>query len=157
MIRIATERDLAEICILSNEINNAHFKNLPDDFLEPDDSQRDAPYWRKFIEGEASVVFVAEDQDKHVVGAVATSVSSDVPVPFIISRPRCSVATIVVNQAWKSKGIGKQLMSAVEGFAKEHGATDVRLDVMAFNKEALAFYNSLGFGEFSLRLSKSIG
>ena len=100
MIRIATERDLAEICILSNEINKEHFKNLPDDFLEPDDSQRDDPYWRKFIEGEASVVFVAEDQDRHIVGAVSASVSSDVPVPFIISRPRCSVATIVVNQAW---------------------------------------------------------
>jgi len=33
-------------------------------------------------------------------------------VPFIVPRARCQVATIVVTEKYRSKGIGQKLMSA---------------------------------------------
>lgn len=47
-------------------------------------------------------------------------------------------------------------MSAAEAYAKENGAADIKLEVMAFNTNALDFYSELGYGNFSFRLSKSL-
>jgi len=154
-IRKGIESDIDGICALSNEINMEHYRNMPKDFLKPDGSNRDEPYWKEFLEGDNSIVYVAEKSGV-IVGAVSASVSSTALVPFIVSRARCQVATIVVTEKYRGKDIGRKLMSAVEVFAKEKGATDIRLEVMGFNSGAIEFYKELGFDNFSSRLSKSL-
>lgn len=94
-IRDAKEVDLKAICALSNEINAQHYTYMPHDFVKPDGSQRDEPYWRGFLNKDNSVIFVAEE-NRLLVGAVAVSVSFSVPQPFLTFRPRGHIATIVV-------------------------------------------------------------
>lgn len=154
-VRESITSDINDICALSNEINMEHYRNLPADFIQPDGSNRDEPYWKGFMEDENAIVYVAEENNV-ILGAVATSVSSKTSMPFIVPRARCQVATIVVSEASRGKGVGRMLMSAVEAFSKEKGATDIRLEVMDFNSDAMAFYKELGFGDFSSRLSKSL-
>ena len=154
-VRKSIASDINAICALSNEINMEHYRNLPSDFIQPDGSNRDEPYWKAFMEADNSIIYVAEENNT-IHGAVATSVSSTTSMPFIVPRARCHVATIVVSEASRGKGVGRLLMLAVEGFAKEKGATDIRLEVMNFNHGATAFYKELGFDDFSARLSKSL-
>ena len=154
-IRKGVESDIDGICALSNEINMEHYLNMPKDFLKPDGTNRDDLYWKGFLEGDDSIVYVAEE-DGVIVGAVSASVSSTALVSFIVPRARCQVETIVVTEKYRGKGFGRMLMSSVEAFAKEKGATDIRLDVMSFNSGAIEFYKELGFGDFSSRLSKSL-
>ncbi|MBL4762556.1 MAG: GNAT family N-acetyltransferase [Gammaproteobacteria bacterium] len=154
-IRKGIGSDIDALCALSNEINREHYRNMPEDFLKPDGGNQDEPYWNKFLQGDNSIVYVAE-KNGVIVGAISASVSSTVVVPFIVPRARCQVETIVVTKKYRGEGIGRMLMSAVEVFAKAKGAADIRLDVMGFNSGAIAFYKELGFGNFSSRLSKSL-
>jgi ribosomal protein S18 acetylase RimI-like enzyme len=155
-IRKATEADLIAICDLSNEINQEHYANMPEDFLEPDGTSRDGVYWQKYLDDESSsIIFVAEQKNK-VIGFVAASISSKSTAPFLASRPRCLVSTIVISKLHRRKGVGQSLMKIIEGFAKGKGAEVIRLEVMGFNQSAENFYKSLGYGEFSVRLSKSL-
>lgn len=154
-IREAEEADLSSICKLSDEINLDHHVNMPKDFLMPGGNNRDQSYWQSFMERESSAVFVAE-QNAVIVGVIAASVSNAVPFPFLVSRPRAHVATVIVASEFRGKGIGRDLMSSVEVFAKEKGAADIRLEVMAFNTNALEFYEGLDYEVMSYRLTKSI-
>lgn len=154
-VRESKETDLEAVCQLSNEINANHHSHMPHDFVKPDGTNRDAPYWLGFMSKGNSAVFVAEENDV-VIGAVAVSVSVSASYPFITSRPRACIATIVVAESYRGKGIGRELMSAAEAYAKEKGAADIKLEVMAFNSNALDFYRELGYGNFSFRLSKSL-
>lgn len=154
-IREAKESDLKAICELSNEINAEHYTYMPHDFVEPDGSQRDEPYWLGFLSNDNSAVFVAEESGR-LVGAVAVSVSSSAPQPFLTFRSRGHIATIVVTESYRGRGIGRELMSSAEAYAIENGAEDIKLEVMAFNADALDFYRELGYGNFSFRLSKSL-
>lgn len=154
-IRNATKDDLEGVCSLSNEINADHYISMPEDFIEPDGSNRDEPYWLSFISAENSRVFVAE-HDGVLVGAVAVTVTSLAPYPFLVPRPRGHLATIVVARNHQGRGIGRGLMRAAEAFAKDNGADDIKLEVMAFNSNALNFYKEIGYGDFSYRFSKSL-
>ncbi|GAA0567317.1 GNAT family N-acetyltransferase [Halomonas salifodinae] len=154
-VREAGKADLKAICRLSNEINEVHYAYMPNDFVKPDGSNRDEPYWLGFMSMDDSTVFVAEENGI-LTGAVAVSVSMSAPYPFLTSRPRGHVATIVVSESYRGRGLGRELMSAAEAYAKEKGAEDIKLEVMAFNYDALDFYRELGYGSFSFRLSKSL-
>lgn len=154
-IREARESDLPSVCRLSDDINMDHHENMPRDFIKPDGSDHDDPYWRRFLGKEGAAVFVAEDGGA-LVGVVAVSVSKSAPFPFIVSRPRGHVATIVVAKKHRGKGIGHKLISTAEAFAKNEGADDIRLEVMAFNADALEFYREIGYENFSYRLSKPL-
>ncbi|AQU82633.1 MULTISPECIES: GNAT family N-acetyltransferase [unclassified Halomonas] len=154
-VREAREADLKAICQLSNEINEIHHSQMPHDFSKPDGSNRDEPYWLGFMSMDGSAVFVTEDNDV-LTGAVAVSVSTSTPYPFLTSRPRGLVATIVVAESYRGSGLGRELMSAAETYAKEKGAEDIKLEVMAFNSDAIDFYRELGYRSFSFRLSKSL-
>lgn len=154
-VREAKKTDLKAICQLSNEINEDHYLHMPLDFAKPDGSNRDEPYWLGFMSKDNSSVFVAEDNGV-LTGAVAVSVSTSAPYPFLTSRSRGHVATIVVTESYRGRGIGGELMSAAEAYAKENGAEDIKLEVMAFNSDALDFYRELGYGSFSFRLYKSL-
>jgi ribosomal protein S18 acetylase RimI-like enzyme len=138
-IREAKESDRPSICRLSDDINLDHYANMPRDFIKPAGSDRDEPYWRSSMENGSSAVFIAEDGGK-VIGAIAVSVSASAPYPFIVSRPRGYVGTVVVAKGQCRRGTGRQLMSAAESFASGQGAADIRLEVMAFNDDALDFY-----------------
>lgn len=59
-------------------------------------------------------------------------------------------------ESYRGRGLGRELMSTAEAYAKEKGAGDIKLEVMAFNSDALDFYRELGYGNFSFRLSKSL-
>lgn len=154
-VREAREADLKAIFQLSNEINNIHYSHMPHDFAKPDGSNRDEPYWRGFMNVGDSAVFVTEDNGV-LTGVVAVSVSTSTPYPFLTSRPRGHVATIVVAESHRGRGLGRELMSAAETYAKEKGAEDIKLEVMEFNADALNFYRELGYKNFSFRLSKPL-
>ncbi|MBD3894995.1 GNAT family N-acetyltransferase [Halomonas sp. ML-15] len=154
-IREAREADLPSIYRLSDAINMEHHVNMPKDFIKPDGNHDDESYWRRFLEDDSSAVFVAE-RNANVVGVISVSVSNKAPFPFLVSRPRAYVATIVLDKAFRGQGIGRHLMSAAEDFAKAKGASDIRLEVMAFNASALAFYEELGYENMSYRLMKPL-
>lgn len=154
MIREAVREDMDAICILSNEINTEHHASMPEIFSKPDGSNRDAPYWFGFIERDDGKAFVAEVNGK-VIGVAGATIPQQPKPPFLKDKTRCTLSTIVVTQSYRRKGVGRQLINAVESYARSQGAEEVILDVMHFNQSAVGFYKSIGYGDFSTRLMKA--
>lgn len=61
---------------------------------------------------------------------------------------------LVVDLAWRRRGIGKRLARAVERWALALGARWIELNVYEFNAEARRFYESLGYNPLSTKLRK---
>ncbi|ACR14562.1 hypothetical acetyltransferase [Teredinibacter turnerae T7901] len=155
IIRVASLKDMEEICDLSNEINNMHCERMPIDFKPPDSRMRDAPHWKTYIDDSDGIIYVAEYEGK-VVGAICAKCILNTIVPFIYHRKKCHIGTIVVSNKHIRTGIGKLLMKKIENFAKEQGCEEICLEVMKFNIEAQQFYFSLGYDELSIKMRKNI-
>ncbi len=54
---------------------------------------------------------------------------------------------VFVCEASRGKGVGKQLVSACEGWAKEMGCSEFASDCEAVNSASLAFHLAAGFAE----------
>jgi len=59
----------------------------------------------------------------------------------------CEMKRMYVREKFRGKGIGRRLASAVIKEAKEIGYKEMRLDTVAWMKEAINLYLSIGFNE----------
>jgi ribosomal protein S18 acetylase RimI-like enzyme len=57
---------------------------------------------------------------------------------------RGDVRQIVVDPAWRGRGVGAQLMAIVRAQLREAGCTDWHLEVLANNAPAIALYRNMG-------------
>jgi ribosomal protein S18 acetylase RimI-like enzyme len=72
--------------------------------------------------------------------------------PFKFAR----VGSVSIAANSRHRGIGRQLMSMVEHWAAAQGASDVRLNVWAFNGPARHLYEELGYEVRSLLMGKAL-
>ena len=55
------------------------------------------------------------------------------------------VSELVVSKSARGKGIGKELMDKMENYFKSIGCEYIFIDVFAYNKNAIEFYNKHGY------------
>ena len=67
------------------------------------------------------------------------------------------IGELVVARRTARRGIGRALVTAAEGWARDHGLRHLTLHTGAFNTGARAFYADLGFAEEEVRLTRPIG
>lgn len=144
--------DRDAIYSLSDQINQDHYENMPDDFREPTGTGGDWEHWLSFIYDEQGIFLVADD-GKSVIGFIAGRVIDSGKSSYLIQKKKLQIATIVVDKQSRGKGIGRALVESALCSGRKLGATEVFLEVMAYNKEAQKFYELLGFGKFSSKLS----
>jgi GNAT superfamily N-acetyltransferase len=73
--------------------------------------------------------------------------------PSLTTEPSAEVAALVVDEHYRSRGIGQALMAEVERWAKEQGCITVRLRSNVARLRAHAFYERLGYE--TLKTSKT--
>ena len=137
-IRMLSEGDDEAFLALRKQVNEETSFML----REPDENATLALHqldqWQHDPSHETLLILVVEDQE-HLVG-------------FLIAergvrsrkRHRCSVM-IGLLQAWTGHGIGTQLMSAMEDWARNQGILRLDLTVMTHNHAAVALYQKCGF------------
>ncbi|MGR5193173.1 N-acetyltransferase family protein [Vibrio rotiferianus] len=141
-IRSATPDDLNALFILNTQISELHFRHAPQTFVPP--SAEDKTFLANALADDDRLVLIAEE-DQQALGFITATITQNETISFLIKDPTCRIGTIVVDENQKSKGVGRALMTAVEQWARESGATQVRLEVMEFNHNAQQFYDKLGF------------
>jgi ribosomal protein S18 acetylase RimI-like enzyme len=57
----------------------------------------------------------------------------------------------VVLSALRGKGVGRRLLEAIEGKARELGCCKLTLEVMDNNHRALRIYEAAGFARYALQ------
>ena len=68
----------------------------------------------------------------------------------------CEVDTMVVDDKWRGRGIGTQLLEEAEEIARKHGATGIRVDVLIPNYDGREFYERAGYEAFAVRYGKPV-
>ena len=72
---------------------------------------------------------------------------------IIESEPRGGIVGLVVSADARGRGIGRRLVEAAEGWAKEQGAESVGVRCNTTRAEAHAFYERLGFRAAKTQIS----
>jgi predicted N-acetyltransferase YhbS len=127
-IRKALKTDIYEIIELTQQlgysVDKNNFKNQFDNILEKSDH----------------TVFVAEDNDKKVI-AYIHALSKD----LLISIASVEIGELIVDEKYRRKGLGKQLIQKVDEWAIENGYQNVIVGSSNKRTTSHLFYPSAGF------------
>ena len=143
MVRRANIDDIPQINVIRKQVHQIHVNARPDKF-NPDFSGLESQPLLYLEEGRD--LFVAE-RDGRITGVCAVEYVHKPESPY---RPMLDYAHIVefgVDEAWRRKGVGHELMEYVKEEAGRLGFNEIQLDVWAFN-DAVHFYEAEGFSVF---------
>ncbi len=100
------------------------------------DERRAAVALREAIDSHDAAILVAVDDS----GAIAGFVTGYLDLHSVRFGYRCWVEDFAVDPARRSRGIGKALLGAIRGWARERGATHLELDSADARADAHRFY-----------------
>ncbi|HDZ8926045.1 TPA: GNAT family N-acetyltransferase [Aeromonas dhakensis] len=150
-IRKAREQDIDAILDLNRQIGEIHFAQAPQVFCPPSPEER--AFLLAAIAAEGRLFCVAE-QEGVVAGFLTARIDINETIPFLSKAPICRIGTLVVDEGQRSRGIGKALIAHCDEWGKAQGASQLRLEVMAFNERAKALYERLGFKMLSQTMAR---
>jgi ribosomal protein S18 acetylase RimI-like enzyme len=162
MIREAHAGDGAAMARLWIEAGEHHVRVDPLHHQRPDSTGLDAWAGRAIdaVAHSGGVTFVAE-RDGLVIGFVqvvlreprrdaAKQIQRDQGVR------RAWVNTIAVLESHRHQGVGRELMQAVEHWARSQAAAAIQLDVAPSNRPALGLYRAQGFEAIATVMEKGL-
>ncbi|WP_087026581.1 GNAT family N-acetyltransferase [Thaumasiovibrio subtropicus] len=152
-VRNAVRTDIVDLLRLNYQIGVLHFENAPESFVEPTSEER--AFLLSALDN-PSRLFVVAEVDDEIVGFITATVTQNEAIPFLVKTPICRIGTLVVDEGIRATGVGTRLVAHCTQWAESQGATQIRLEVMAFNKAAQAFYAKLGFTEQSKMMWKAV-
>lgn len=152
-IRPACSLDIPELQRLWKELIDDH--KASNDFFSR--SAHGHQFYANFISKQltqkSAMIFVAEIPQS-LVGYIHLEISDYHQV--YVKNEFGFIHELVVTQAYRFQGIGKQLYNTAMQWFKKHKITRIELDVAASNPKAKQFWQALGFENFMNRLSKEI-
>jgi GNAT superfamily N-acetyltransferase len=96
---------------------------------------------RLISESERGVVMTARDGSGKIIGMV----SAQLVVSTAEGAYSAWVEDMVIDEAWRAKGIGRKLLESALAWARSRGATRAQLLVDLDNAPALGYYDHLGW------------
>ena len=103
------------------------------------------------MDGEGQVVLVAEIGGR-VVGCLSTSIMRVLHRPAPVGR----ISMMVVDEAFRGRGIGAALVRAAERSLAERGCYMVEVTSHVRRTDAHRFYEKLGYERTSVRLARTL-
>ena len=103
--------------------------------------------------GTDAIVLAAEDDAGRGLGFVHVHTAGD----FFTGETHGHVSDLVVASGVEGRGVGRALMAAAEGWARERGYRLLTLNVFGDNRRALELYTRLGYQPDTTKLVKVLG
>jgi GNAT superfamily N-acetyltransferase len=150
LIRIATEQDFEALDKLYYDFHQYHVRGVPGRLrdlgkFEDQDWSRLHRALGEIFANQDAVIFLAECSG-HSVGLVEVYYRQDDKAnPLIVPYQYAYLQSLMVSEPYRKTGIGHKLMEVARQWAREKGATEMRLDVWGFNRGALDFYAEMGY------------
>jgi GNAT superfamily N-acetyltransferase len=154
-IRQAVPDDYRDLLPLFDQMDSLHRENLPEIFKKPEGSPRGKQHYLDLVSQEDIGFLIAEENDR-LIGFAHIAIRDTPSLQILVQRRYAVLEGTVVDDEHQGKGIGKQLMEAAQNWALSRGAASVELNVYEFNKDAIAFYQGLGYEVFLMRMRKPI-
>ncbi|WPP53047.1 aminoglycoside 6'-N-acetyltransferase [Catalinimonas niigatensis] len=114
--------------------------------LWPDCSfEEEYEYYKRMIGSNTEVCYLVKVQEDYV-GLIQLSLRTE-HVEGTTTSPVAYVEGIYVKPEYRKRGIGKQLITFGESWAKQKGCTEYASDVELPNTKSIAFHQKAGFEE----------
>lgn len=95
-------------------------------------------------------------KDDKIVGLVVGLVNNDAEKTYEFKAPkRGRIAELIVSKYIRSKGIGAELLKAMEEYLTSVDCKDILLDVFGYNEKAINFYKKNGYHIRMIEMTKS--
>ena len=145
MVRLATEKDIEQVNDLRRQVNELHVIARPDVFKAGFDQKlQDFAY--TLMNGENSDILVVE-RDGFICGMACVDYVRKPETPYGMERKFYHVQEIAVDEAFRRRGVGRELFEFMKEDAKRRDLNKIELDVWAFNESAIEFYEAMGLKE----------
>lgn len=154
IIRKATLSDLDNVSTLSTLLHDNEVSWHPTYRREWSFEANGKAFFAKRILGDDGVLLLACDGEK-VVGYICGGWLRR--YPFRNERLFAELENMYVIEGYRSKGIGKKLITEFEKWCKEKNVEKICVECVFENEKALKFYREFGFGNHSVRLEKKVG
>ena len=142
-IRFAREDDLAPINALRKQVNDLHVSGKPEIFRPGFCGEmRDHLYG---IRGDPAWRIVTAEADGAVRGYAVLHHIRRPENRVMRERDYLEIDEFGVDEAFRRRGIASEMIAFIRAFAKEEGFSRIELNVWEFNRDALAFYEAVGF------------
>ncbi len=149
MIREMNLNDYEDVRILVKQIHELHLSNRPDIYNDGESFPKE--YFEKVLSDANNLNYVYV-KSKKIVGVLNATLQHTNPLPIIKPRTYYFIENIVVDKNHRRKGIAKKLFHYLTLKAKENNIDSIELNVWAFNKDAIKFYESMGMNIKNIRM-----
>ena len=145
-IRFAREEELSRINELRRQVQALHAGGKPEVFK---------PGFPQELEDYLSVIW--NDPEQEIVVAERDGVLCGFAVlhhivrpetPYMYVRDYLDIDEFCVDEAYRRQGAATAMIAFIRGFAAEKGYRRIELNMWEFNRDALAFYEAVGFTTF---------
>jgi ribosomal protein S18 acetylase RimI-like enzyme len=153
--RQALPADYKALLPLFNQMDALHRENHPEMFKKPERKPREKQYYLDLLSKDEVGFFLAQNNDR-VIGFVHVEMRDTPSIEVLVQRRYAVIDGIVVDNQHQGAGVGRELMEAAQNWALLQGAESVELNVYKFNKEAIAFYKTLGYETIFIRMRMPI-
>ena len=143
VIRRARLEDYEAVTRLFDGLDALHRERLPWLFQSPASPPRPADLFAELLSRGDSAFVVAEADG--IVGMAHGLMRTAPELPIFVPQRWGLLDSLVVDLAWRRRGIGRLLVSAIEAWAVGQGAAWVEASVYEFNAESRRFYETLGY------------
>jgi GNAT superfamily N-acetyltransferase len=150
IIRTANEQDFEALDRLYYDFHQYHVRAVPDRLqdlgkLEDQDWTRLHQALRDIFANQDAVIFLVEGSGEIIGLAEVYYRQDDEANPLIVPHKYAYLQSLMVSEPYRKMGVGKKLMEAARQWAREKGATEMRLDVWEFNQGTIRFYEKTGY------------
>ena len=142
-VRFAKESELDRVNALRKQVNDLHVAGRPDIF-KPGFSKELQDHIRT-IWNDPRQRIVVDERDGVLCGFAVLNHITRLENPFMRVRDYLDIDEFCVDETYRRTGVGTELIDFVRTYAKESGFDRIELNMWEFNRDALLFYESVGF------------
>ena len=142
-VRPARREELERVNELRKQVNDLHVEGRPGHFRPGFNPELRQHVYDQFESGNEDVLVALIDGE---VAGFATVVYVHRPEgPYTLPLDYYHVNEFGVDAAYRRRGVGTALVDYMKADARDRGFTRIDLDAWAFNTDAKAFYDQVGF------------
>lgn len=147
-IRPATHADLEALDLLYYAFHQHHALAVPHRLIDLGDlADQDWTEFHRLIDqilADPEAVILLACLENQAVGLVEVYLRQRT-ARLVVPGRYGLVQSLFVTPACRGRGVGRELMAAAAAWAGERGATEMRLEVWEFSRDAMRLYESLGY------------
>ncbi len=155
VVRFAARADLPAVNQLRKQVNDLHVAGRPEIF-KPDFPAELRDYLYAVFDDSGKDVVVAE-LDGAILGFATLNSVHRPETPYMYERHFLDVDEFCVAESARRQGVGRALTDFIRNIAKSRGFSRVELNMWEFNRDALAFYEAVGFSTYRRYMELPVG